>query len=89
MKVLKFGAIWCSGCLIMKPRWQEIEKENPWLQTEYYDFDKNKEMAEKYKIDEILPVFVFLDKNDNEFLRLKGEIDKEKIIEIINQNKER
>lgn len=89
MKVLKFGAIWCSGCLIMKPRWKEIETENPWLQTEYYDFDKNKKLAAKYKITDILPVFIFLDKQGNEFLRLKGEIDKEKIIEIINQNKER
>ncbi|NCC70988.1 thioredoxin, partial [bacterium] len=37
LKVLKFGAVWCPGCLIMKPRWEEIEKENIWLKTEYYD----------------------------------------------------
>ena len=89
MKVLKFGAVWCSGCLIMKPRWKEIESENPWLKTEYYEFDDNKEMVEKYKIDKTLPTFVFLDKNDNEFLRLNGEIEKEKLLDIINQNKER
>ncbi|MFA6325258.1 MAG: thioredoxin family protein [Candidatus Paceibacterota bacterium] len=89
MKVLKFGALWCSGCLIMKPRWKEIESQNPWLKTEYYEFDDNKEMVEKYKIDKTLPTFVFLDKNDNEFLRLNGEIEKEKLLEIINQNKER
>lgn len=89
MKVLKFGAIWCSGCLIMKPRWKEIEGELPWLKTEYYEFDENKEMVEKYKIDKTLPIFVFLDKNDNEFLRLNGEIEKDKLLEIINQNKDR
>ena len=50
MKVLKFGAIWCSGCLIMKPRWKEIEEANPWLNTEYYDFDQDKEIINKYKI---------------------------------------
>jgi thiol-disulfide isomerase/thioredoxin len=48
MKVLKFGAIWCPSCLIMRPRWQEIEKENPWLKNEYFDFDENKAMVEKY-----------------------------------------
>lgn len=89
MKVIKFGAVWCPSCLIMRPRWQDIEKENPWLQNEYYDFDQDKEMIEKYKIDTTLPTFIFLDKNNQEFLRLNGEIDKEKIIEIINQNKEK
>ena len=47
MKVLKFGAVWCSGCLVMKPIWQEIEKEHPWLKTEYYDFDKDKETVKR------------------------------------------
>ena len=88
MKVLKFGAIWCPGCLIMKPRGQEIETENPWLQTEYYDFDQDKEFVDKYHIANVLPVFIFLDKNGNEFLRLNGEIEKNKLIEIISQNKE-
>jgi thiol-disulfide isomerase/thioredoxin len=89
MKVLKFGAVWCPGCLVMKPRWKEIESENPWLKTEYYDFDADKEAVEKYKIDKILPVFVFLDSTGNEFLRLGGEIEKGKLVRIIDQNKER
>lgn len=87
MKVLKFGAVWCPGCIIMKPRWKEIEEENPWLKNEYYDFDVDKEMVEKYKIDKTLPTFVFLDKEGNEFLRMNGEIEKNKLIEIISQNK--
>lgn len=29
MKVVKIGAPWCASCIIMKPRWQEIEQENP------------------------------------------------------------
>ncbi len=89
MKVLKFGAVWCAGCLVMKPRWQEIEKEYHWLQTEYYDFDNNKPQVEKYQITKTLPVFIFLDKQDNEFLRLSGEVDKQKLIEIINQNRDK
>lgn len=89
MKVLKFGAVWCPGCLVMKPRWKEIEMENPWLQTEYHDFDSDKEIVEKYNITNVLPVFVFLDKNGKEFMRLNGEIDKDKLIEIINQNKDK
>ncbi len=89
MKVLKFGAVWCSGCLVMKPRWAEIEKENPWLATEYYDYDKDKEMVEKYKIDKNLPTFVFLDKDDKEFLRLHGEPSKEELVKTILENKDK
>jgi len=89
MKILKFGAVWCSGCLVMKPRWKEIETENPSLQTQYFDFDVDKEMVEKYKIDESLPTFIFLDKEGNEFLRLNGEVEKDELIEVINKNKDR
>lgn len=88
MKVLKFGAKWCLGCVVMKPRWQEIEKENPWLETEFYDFDENPDMAKKYDIKK-LPEFVFLDKNGEEITRMHGEISKEKIIDAINQYKDR
>lgn len=72
----------------MKPRWDEIEKENPWLKTEMYDFDEDKEMVEKYHIDDgKLPTFVFLDENSKEFERITGEISKKKLIEFINENK--
>lgn len=89
MKVLKFGAVWCPGCLIMKPRWSEIENENPWLETVYYDFDIDKDYVTKYSIDNRLPTFVFLDKLGNEFMRLNGEIDKKEILKIINKNRDK
>ena len=90
MKVLKFGAVWCNGCLVMRPRWGEIEKENPWLKTEYFDFDKDKDVVNKYGIDSgVLPVFVFLDKDDKEILRLSGEVEKKDLIREININKDK
>jgi len=87
MKVLKFGALWCPGCLIMKPRWKEIEDENSWLETEYYDYDESKEVVNKYNITNVLPVFVFLDKNSNEIFRLNGEPSKKEILQIIEKYK--
>lgn len=78
MKVIKVGAVWCNGCLVMKPRWAEIEKELDWLSTEYYDFDTDREIVEKYKIESgVLPVFIFLNKAGEEILRLNGEVEKE------------
>lgn len=90
MKILKFGAIWCPECLVMKPRFEKIEKELAWLQTEYFEIDEqeNKEMVEKYSI-ENPPVFVFLDKNSKEFLRLEGEIDRRELQEIIIKHKDK
>ncbi|MBU2592781.1 thioredoxin family protein [Patescibacteria group bacterium] len=90
MKVIKIGAVWCSGCLVMRPRWQEIEKENPWLKTEYYDFDQDQKKVGKYLVEsENLPVFIFLDKQGKEFLRLHGEPSKADLVKIIMENKDK
>jgi len=87
MKVLKFGAEWCSGCIVMRPRWKEIEGELSWLKTEYYDYDKDKEMAEKYKIEQNLPTFIFLDKENKEIIRLSGEPSKKELLKLVEENK--
>jgi len=88
MKILKFGAVWCPGCIIMKPRFLEIEKEFPWLETEYFDVDERQDLVKQYKLEDF-PAFIFLDKNGNEFKRLYGEIEKEELIKIIEENKDR
>jgi len=87
MEVIKIGAEWCSGCIIMKPRWTEIEKENNWLKTQYYDYDKDKSIIKKYNIGEEIPVFIFLNKEKQEISRLIGEISKEKLLNLIHQYK--
>lgn len=88
MKVLKFGAVWCPGCIIMKPRWKEIEEENLWLNTEYYDYDENEELTKKWNVTSILPVFIFLDNNNKEVLRLNGEQSKKNLLKLINKYKD-
>lgn len=89
MKVIKIGAEWCVGCIVMRSRWAEIEKENPWLKNEYLDFDKDKDKLKKYKAENErkLPVFIFLNKKNKEFLRLQGEPSKKELMEIISKNK--
>ena len=84
MKVFKFGAVWCSGCLIMRPRWEKVEKDNAWLKTEYYDYDKDRQAVKKFGIEKgRLPVFVFLDKKGKEIDRAAGELSEKKILELI------
>jgi len=84
MKVLKFGAIWCKECLVMKPMWAEIEAATPELQTEYYDADENSEVLEKYGVEDI-PVFIFLDKEGKEIMRLKGAQNKDFLMEKVRE----
>jgi thiol-disulfide isomerase/thioredoxin len=85
MKVLKFGAIWCKECLIMKPMWEEIESEILELKTEYFDADENSEVLKQYDVKDI-PVFIFLDKDENEILRLEGAQNKEELVKIVKEN---
>lgn len=85
MKILKFGAIWCMECLVMRPMWAEIESETPELKTEYYDIDEHPGLVKKYNAKNI-PIFIFLDKNSEEFLRLQGYQKKDDLIKIIKEN---
>jgi thiol-disulfide isomerase/thioredoxin len=90
MKVLKIGAEWCSGCIVMAPRWGKIEEDHPWLITEYYDYDASDDIIEKYSLEEgKLPTFIFLDEGGEEFLRKSGEMSIAALVEIILENRDR
>lgn len=81
MKVLKIGAVWCSTCLVMRPRWKEVETKLAWLETEYFDFDQDEEKIRAYGLkEEEIPVFIFLGKNGQEVARLKGEYSVKELI---------
>jgi len=88
MKILKFGAVWCSGCLVMRPRWNKIEKENEWLNTEYFDVDEFPEMIEKYELKEY-PTFIFLNNKEEEIDRKLGEVSEKDLLDLINNYKDK
>ncbi len=88
MKVIKFGAKWCPECKLMGPRWQEIEKENPWLETEYIGIDEKPEAMNEYKILS-LPTFIFFDKEGNEIQRFTGIVKKDLLVKVILESKDR
>lgn len=90
MKVLKIGAVWCNGCVVMRPRWQEVEQNHPELETEYYEFDDSEEIIEKYNIEKgRLPTFIFLDSQGEEIDRKSGELSVEEIEDLINKYKDK
>ena len=84
MKVIKITASWCTSCIIMNKIRNEIEKEYP-LTVESYDLDMDEEEIEKYNVGDLLPVFIFMN-NDEEILRIVGEKKKEDMINIMKGN---
>lgn len=82
MKIIKIGAIWCPGCLVMKKVWKDIMNEYQ-LNILELDYDIDNEEVSKYNPGQILPITIFTDDNNNELERLIGEQTKEKIINVI------
>lgn len=70
MEVIRISAMWCSSCLIMKSKFNEIAKE---LNIDVIDLDYDIDDIEKYKVGDVLPVIIKGDK------RLQGEHTKNEI----------
>ena len=86
MKIIKIGAIWCPGCLVMKKVWNSILKDYDLDITEL-DYDMDSEEVKKYDVGNILPVIIFVDKDNNELERLIGEQSENKLREVIDRYK--
>lgn len=84
MKVVRINAIWCNGCLVMKKIWKEVEKEVTNLETVDLDYDMDEEEALTYNPGDILPVNIFY-KDGVEVKRLIGEVSKEEILKVLNE----
>ena len=72
MEVIRISAIWCSSCLVMKSRFNEVASELN-IKVIDYDYDIDDDMVDKYNVSDILPVYIKGDK------RLVGEHTKEEI----------
>lgn len=85
MKILKFSAVWCPGCLLMKPIWNDVLKEVPNLDIIDYDYDLDEEEVNKYNVGDKLPVIIMINKEGKEIKRLVGEKKKDEIINFIKE----
>lgn len=83
MKIIKIGSSWCSGCIVMKPIWENIEKIKT-INSEYYDYDIYEDiLKEKYNIGDKLPIVIFLDNNNQELDRIIGETTESNLLNLI------
>jgi Thioredoxin. len=81
VKIIKIGAVWCSSCLIMKSRFNDLIK-NMNIEIEELDYDDASEIMDKYGIStDILPIYIRED-NSNYII---GEKTKKEILEFIEE----
>ncbi len=71
MRVIKIGAIWCGGCLVMNKVWNKLIKNYSFDYTEL-DLDMDEDDVKNYNPGDKLPVFIVLDGN-REVERFIGE----------------
>ncbi len=72
----------------MVPRWEEVEKEYPWLETEMIKIDDHPEIMKEYQLHQ-LPTFIFLNQAGEEIERLTGEVEKEILVKAVLENKDK
>ena len=84
MRIIKIGAVWCPGCLVMKKVWKGVLAKYPDLDITELDYDFDSEEVNKYNPGKVLPVTIFLD-GDNELERLIGEQSEENLVNTIDK----
>ncbi|HOP65944.1 MAG TPA: thioredoxin family protein [Bacilli bacterium] len=80
MRIIKITSLWCPSCLIVNDILEEVAKE---IEVINLDSDFDKEEVLKYNPGKILPILIFVNKNNKEIARLVGEQSKDKIKELI------
>lgn len=81
MKIIRITAIWCSSCIIMKSRFNDIVKDKD---IEVLDLDYDMDDIDKYNIGDTLPVFIKI-KDNKEIDRLIGEHSKKELEEFVGE----
>jgi len=81
MKIVRISAIWCSSCIIMKSRLNEILKVKD---IEIIDLDYDTDDIEEYNVGDTLPVIIKI-KDNKEINRLVGEHSKKEIESFVGE----
>lgn len=79
--IIRISAMWCSSCIIMKSRFNDVIKEYN-LDIKDYDYDLDEDKIKEFNIGEILPVYIKIEDN-KEVKRLVGEHSKEELRKFI------
>ena len=79
--IIRISAMWCSSCIIMKSRFNDVIK-NYNIDVIDYDYDFDSDKIKEYNINDVLPVYIKI-KDGKETDRLIGEHKREELIKFI------
>ncbi len=85
MTIIKINAVWCPGCLIMRPVWKQIQNLKPSIKIKDYDYDLDATELKKWNIGNKLPVAIVLNDEEQEVTRIIGEKSKNEILSILKE----
>lgn len=71
MEIIKIGAMWCPGCIVMKKTFKQIEEDFN-IKIKSLDLDFDEEEVSKYNVGDTLPVII-VNKDGKEVKRIIGE----------------
>lgn len=71
MEIIKIGAMWCPGCIVMKKTFKQIEEDFN-IEIKSLDLDFDEEEVSKYNVGDTLPVII-VNKDGKEVKRIIGE----------------
>lgn len=87
-KILKFSAMWCKPCHVLKNTFDEILKMEEFKDIEVIELDvdnvNNNELCFKHQVRSI-PTLVMMDENDNVLNKVMGAVPKNNLIDILKQ----
>ncbi len=87
MKIIKIGALWCPGCLVIRKSIDKIKENYSDIEIKELDLDFDEEEVKAYNVGDVLPVLIFY-KDGEEYKRLTGESTYEEIESVINEIKD-
>lgn len=85
MKIIKFTALWCADCIVMRPMWQEARQAFPGLAIEEYDLDEHIDEAKAMGIANV-PTTIYVSDSGEELERQVGMQDKADLLDAIHRN---
>lgn len=71
MEIIKIGAMWCPGCIVMKKTFKQIEEDFN-IEIKSLDLDFDEEEVSKYNVGDTLPIII-VNKDGKEIKRIIGE----------------
>ena len=79
MEIIKIGAMWCPGCIVMKKTFKQIEEDFN-IEIKSLDLDFDEEEVSKYNVGDTLPVII-VNKDGKEINQ--SNIDATRLAELI------